>query len=533
MEPNSSPSLEPGSIKEVTARLLLWGRRAPRGLARVEFTSEFARQEVVSNLHKSFEDLEIAFHEVKLPRNQPATEIVDFLFAHLKELAKGVVSISGFETAFPEDTPLVESLRILNINRENLVVPNICQIWWMAPSTADIFIRGLPDINSWFLIKLGLTEIILKPDTSFDTVRHSFGFKDISIFSVDDARYISTGLAHRFELAVLHGQNSVEVFHQLARHAILTLHETKLFNEATQLAQHLTTFLPQLGEIARLSRFAKTEEDHEDYLDLLIKQAENYGVLNQYQQATDLLQKALQLAKENLPLENPIFVPILEKLGTYFYRQDNFSEAKYFFEQALEQRERLEGVEHPTFITKLNELARVQTELGNLAEAEVIFKRALLIGEKIWEGETLSLAFLFNDLANLYRKLGRYLEAEPLFKKALAIRERLLEPEHPATADAMIELARLFVRQNRFAEAEDLFKKAVAIRERRLGQEHLDVAISLHDLANLYQKQERFAEAQVLLEQAKPILENALGADHPATKLCITELTGLYQNKIA
>lgn len=533
MEPNSSPSLEPGSIKEVTARLLLWGRRAPRGLARVEFTSEFARQEVISTLRKSFEGLGIGFQELELPRNQPATEIVEFLLTHLKELAKGVVSISGFETAFPEDTPLVESLRILNINRENLVVPNICQIWWMTPSTADVFIRDLPDINSWFLIKLELTEIILKSDTSFDTVWHSFGFEEISIFGVDGARYISTGLAHRFELAVLQGQNSVELFHQLARHAILTLHEAKLFNEANQLAQHLTTSLPQLGEIARLFRFAQTEEDHEDYLDLLIKQAENYGILNEYQQATELLQKALQLAKENLPLENPIFVPILEKLGTYFYRQGNFLEGKYFFEQALEQRERLEGVEHPTFITKLNELAKCQTELGNLAEAEAIFKRALLISERTWKGETLSLASLFNGLAKLYCRLGRYLEAELLFKKALAIREKLLEPEHPAMADAMNELARLFVKQNRFAEAEKLFKKAVAIRVSRLGEEHLDVAISLYDLATLYQKQERFDEARILLEQAKPILEKALGENHPATKLCVNDLAGLYKDKIA
>jgi alkylhydroperoxidase family enzyme len=45
--------LEPGTISHTAARLLLWGRRPSRGLARVEFYDDFSRQQVVRELGSS------------------------------------------------------------------------------------------------------------------------------------------------------------------------------------------------------------------------------------------------------------------------------------------------------------------------------------------------------------------------------------------------------------------------------------------------------------------------------------------------
>lgn len=529
MEPNSSPSLEPGSIKEVTARLLLWGRRAPKGLARIEFSSEFARQEVISNLRKSFVDLGIGFQELELPRNQPATEIVDFSLTHLKEFAKGVVSISGFETAFLEDTPLIESLRILNINRENLVVPNICQIWWMTPSTADVFIRDLPDINSWFLLRLELTENLFQVSDLVQTIsRYPSDFQGLN---VDDARHLSSERVRRFSEAVNKNQNSIEVFHQLAGTALSTLREAKLLQEADQLARQLSQNLPQLTDFKEIASLPQPEIHQ--YLVRLIKQAENHSVLSEFQQATNLLQQALQLAREKLDPESPVVVTMLENLGLNYYFQGRLSKCKSFLEQALVLKEKIEGSDTRGFLAKLVELAKFYTEWGNYSEAEALLNRALWIGEKIWNGESIELTRLQENLARLYRKQGRYAEAETLFQKALAIQQKLLGFEHPVIADTLNGLARVYLRQKRYPEAEPLFQRAIAIQKRHLGNEHPDVATSLQNLANLYQKQKQFDEARILLEQAKPILEKALGENHPATKLCVNDLAGLYKDKIA
>src|SRR5712692_8965891 len=132
-----------GSIEDIVARLTLWGRRAPKGLARVEFDSEFARKRVVNGLRLALAEAGILFHEIELPVRTPTSRVVRGLVERLTALASGVISISGFATAFPDDIPLEDSLRIFNFNRENLARPAVCQIWWMPTSFAEQFIRAV------------------------------------------------------------------------------------------------------------------------------------------------------------------------------------------------------------------------------------------------------------------------------------------------------------------------------------------------------------------------------------------------------
>jgi hypothetical protein len=84
--------------------------------------------------------------------------VFNFLFTELEKLESGVVSISGFENAFRRDIPLVEALRVINFNRENLAQFNLRQIWWMSRPFHSEAIRVMPDLNSWFSLRLFLTE---------------------------------------------------------------------------------------------------------------------------------------------------------------------------------------------------------------------------------------------------------------------------------------------------------------------------------------------------------------------------------------
>jgi len=150
--------LIPGSIADTIARLLLWSQRCSRSLARVEFSSEFSRQKVIRELRNQFKEKEIPFHEIKLPLLENPSVVFNFLFKELENIASGVVSISGFETAFVKEIPLVEALRVINFNRENLAQFNLRQIWWMSRPFHSTAIRVMPDLNSWFSLRLFLTE---------------------------------------------------------------------------------------------------------------------------------------------------------------------------------------------------------------------------------------------------------------------------------------------------------------------------------------------------------------------------------------
>ncbi len=104
---------EPGTIEAVAARLVLWSRRAPKGLARAEFSSEPARRRVVERLKKALREDDIPLHEIQLPRTLSPADLIRYLLKQLEALdtTPGVVSITGFEAALPYGVARRDGLR--------------------------------------------------------------------------------------------------------------------------------------------------------------------------------------------------------------------------------------------------------------------------------------------------------------------------------------------------------------------------------------------------------------------------------------
>jgi hypothetical protein len=76
----------------------------------------------------------------------------------------GVVSITGFATAFSTQVPLPDALQIVNFNRECLVQLPLRQIW-IPPAFLQTAIHAMPDVNRYFMPLLQLTEVILQHTT--------------------------------------------------------------------------------------------------------------------------------------------------------------------------------------------------------------------------------------------------------------------------------------------------------------------------------------------------------------------------------
>ena len=91
--------MEPGSIREVAERLRSWCVRNERGLARVEWDSAYARQDVVDQLGRSLRSLAIPVVEIPVPPGETAEETAAGLIEKLRSASGSVVSITGIEWA--------------------------------------------------------------------------------------------------------------------------------------------------------------------------------------------------------------------------------------------------------------------------------------------------------------------------------------------------------------------------------------------------------------------------------------------------
>jgi hypothetical protein len=158
MTENGDHKSEPGSVSEVTRRLLLWARRRVPVLLRVEFIDELARKQVVRNLKAELQNTEVPVHEIELPTDRP-DGLAQWLVEKLEKLAPGVVSIDGFAIALPEKDPDLErALSALNLRREVFASLPLCQIWWMPEHIIDLFAGRISDLNSWFRLRATLSQ---------------------------------------------------------------------------------------------------------------------------------------------------------------------------------------------------------------------------------------------------------------------------------------------------------------------------------------------------------------------------------------
>lgn len=229
-----------GSVAEVTALLASWCERASEGLAAVEFDSELARRRVVEGLRSRLN--ETTFSEVTVPNTGSPFELVNELIAELGSLPPGVVSITGFETIFPLGASHDETLAAFNFQRERLAEPPLRQIWWLSSRVADGFLRQAPDLYSWFIVRLHLTETIFSPAELQGSMepRTFQGLEGTMPVPLEDARQRAADLAKRFERALGDPKKPIgELTRQLMEPAVRALREAGAEREARELESDL------------------------------------------------------------------------------------------------------------------------------------------------------------------------------------------------------------------------------------------------------------------------------------------------------
>jgi hypothetical protein len=378
--PDSEPAKNGSSVAKIAALLKVWGSDPGEGFCRVEISDEFARRQVVEGLKAHLAEQKINFTELELPRNDSTSEMTLLLVDRLRATPSGVVSVTGFGAAFPLAEGLDSFLVSLNFQRERLAVEGLRQIWWLPVFIAEQFVREIPDLDSWFQLRLKLSNE--RPD-------------------IDSQR-----------LAPL-----VPVFPHW------TMPESEAFQVVVRLLK------------AEGFRFYSTQIRSESDL-LAIQKGRSVAIhiVSHFEAVASAAAWTRQLS-EDVRLEEEIFVWLggdkdLKKLKeSLFQIQRKWRQVIWTVEDL-----RALAIEHPKTLIGLLDLARAGRRLE---EAESMVREAIEIWKK--KGPALSIPYilpqLIGGLGSLLPKSHRKIEALALLEDSRVRLARLLGDRHPKTRE--------------------------------------------------------------------------------------------------
>ncbi|PZO10268.1 MAG: tetratricopeptide repeat-containing protein [Leptolyngbya foveolarum] len=509
---------------DVQRRLLLWADRTGRGLARVEYSSEFSRQQILQSLKSDLAERDITLTVIELPTQRTAPEVVQFLLKTLANVPDGVISVSGFSSAFQAHSHVEDSLRIVNFNREALTAFPLRQIWWMTPVLLQTSLHAMPDLHGWFSPQLTLAQPTSREDSS--TSRELITRTQLRNSNFDDARQRSRQLLVQLEAAQSAGATDIDLATTYLLPALESLAEVGAQKEV----RHLTTQYEELlNLLENLDAVTEKNKQHSNIANSLNSLARLYYLQGLYDRAKPLFIKALEINRTELGDRHPDTATSLNNLALLYESQGRYGAAEPLYVQALEISKAELGDRHPNTATSLNNLALLYESQGRYGEAEPLLVQALEIRKTELGDRHPDTATSLNDLAGLYKSQGRYGEAEPLYVQALEIYKAELGDRHPDAATSLNNLAGLYKSQGRYGEAEPLYVQALEISKAELGDRHPDTAGSLFNLAALYHQTQRHQQALSYIQQALDIYRPTLGSEHPTTQSAHSWLLTIQQ----
>ncbi len=287
----------------------------------------------------------------------------------------------------------------------------------------------------------------------------------------------------------------------------------------------------QLVERALALREKAHGAEHPDVADSLDNLAWLYDYKGDYTRSESLYLRALAINEKILGAEHPGTASSLNNLASLYQAKGDYTRAEPLFQRALAIREKIHGVDDPSTVIALGNLAAIYQVRGDYTRAEPLSRRALAIREKSFGAEHRDTALSITTLAALYQAKGDYTQAEPLFRRALAIYEKVSGAEHSETAASLNNLAYLYYFKGDYTRAEPLYRRSLAIHEKVFGADHLRTAISLNNLANLLREKGDYTQAETLFRRALAIREKAIGAEHPDTATSLNNLASFLRDK--
>lgn len=501
--------MELGSIQEVTERLRSWCVRNDRGLARVGWDSAYARQEVVDRLRRSLDSLAIPLVEIELPPGEAGEATAAGLIEKLRSVSGSVVSITGIEWAFPEGGDKVDTLAALSFQRETLAALPVRQIWWVPSSLTERFILGVPDLDSWFLLRLHLTEAPPQPANTGRELERK-------MVSVAEARSLARRFWERLEASRAQKLPEDRIWTELAQPAVEALLSSGLGREADAILASVSVARGTMERELQDLTASRGSEDLE-VLALTGRLARLLSDQGDFAGARRLQEQVLEATKRAQGEERRDTLAAMNNLALTLRAQGDRAGARRLQERVLEAIRRVLGEDHPHTLRAMDNLASTLREQGDLDEARRLQERVLDVTRRVLGDEHPDALRSMNNLAETLRSQGDLDGARRLQERALDVMTRVLGDEHPDTLTVMDNLALTLQAQGDLDGARRLQERVLGGTARLLGEEHPHTLTAMNNLAVLLSKAGDRPEAVRLLRKCLHGRRKVLGENHPET----------------
>jgi len=189
-----------------------------------------------------------------------------------------------------------------------------------------------------------------------------------------------------------------------------------------------------------------------------------------FQTALELLEKSLQLAKEDLKNDDPLFILIYNALAEAYTKNQKYEDAQNIIQKALILQKSMPKA-RLQYIETLNAEALLHLEKNDLPKAQKKYQNALDIAHNILDDRHPLLGKLYNNLANVYYNQGEFNNALGLCKKSLENTEKSMGKDSIDYAITIGNIAMCSLSLNN-NEADELAEKALQLFEKNLHPKH-------------------------------------------------------------
>jgi tetratricopeptide (TPR) repeat protein len=237
--------------------------------------------------------------------------------------------------------------------------------------------------------------------------------------------------------------------------------------------------------------------------------------LGQYEQARELLQKAMISNEKNFGPDHPATAACYSNLGSVLQDLGQYELARELLQKAILSIEKNFGLNHPSMAVRYVNLAMVLKDLGQYEEARELLQKAMISNEKNFGPDHPATAVCYSNLATVLKHLGQYEQARELLQKAMLLAEKNFGSDHPTTAVRYSNLATVLQELGQYEQARELLQKAIRSDEKNFGPDHPTTAVSYSNLATLLKTLKKYTEAFELSNKSLLIFKKTLPDGHP------------------